>query len=296
MARGGKRAVPKEPPGAGARKGLHAGIFPAVVLVGATPDGLVRVRLLGDGPGGSGTELLVRQAPDGAQPRQPGDRVLVVSDGAGARLGGLLAPAAPPAIELPDGAVARLEQGALELRDPQGRLLLRYRAGEAELCAPQGDFTLAAPQGRVVLRAASDIELDAPRDLRQHAGERIELRLGREQEPSVQLDRERAELRSPEVAVRAGRARVDATEATVAARTIHTVAERLAQRVQRYELSAGRLLEHSREAFYEVADLLQIRAGRMRTLVERLFELRSRRTAMVSEQETRVDGKKVLLG
>ena len=68
------------------------------------------------------------------------------------------------------------------------------------------------------------------------------------------------------------------------------------QEVERFELTAGRLVEKTRDTFREASDLVQTRAGRMRTLVARGYSLLSSRTALTSKRETSIDGSKILLG
>jgi hypothetical protein len=70
----------------------------------------------------------------------------------------------------------------------------------------------------------------------------------------------------------------------------------MVQQVERFELSADRLIEKTRDTFREASDLMQTRAGRMRSLVERGYSLLAERTSLVSKSETSIDGKKVLLG
>ena len=79
-----------------------------------------------------------------------------------------------------------------------------------------------------------------------------------------------------------------------------TTAQSLSYNVERYELTADRLVEKTRDAFprafRDVGDLLQIRAGRVRTLVQDVYTMCSRRTVMISRQDTSIDGKRILLG
>ena len=66
--------------------------------------------------------------------------------------------------------------------------------------------------------------------------------------------------------------------------------------VQKWELRAGRIVEEAVEVYRVVDDILQTRAGRIRSLVKGAYQLFSHRTTMVSEDDTSVDGKRVLLG
>lgn len=87
-----------------------------------------------------------------------------------------------------------------------------------------------------------------------------------------------------------------AGEVTVKAERFFTKVRVLAQHADRLEVSAGRILEKAREAYQDVEELLQTRAGRIRALVEDAYHLQSRRTSIASKEDTSIDGKKVLLG
>lgn len=200
-------------------------------------------------------------------------------------------------IRLPDGASAARRGDAIELRDVEGRLLVRYENGAAEICAPAGDLTLSAPAGQVVIRSAADVSIEAARDVTHRAARRVSIAAG---EPGA----------APQIAVEPGATRVAADrleieaktshlitgQAAIVARRIVTTAESIAQSADRYELTATRLVETTRDTFREVADLAQTRIGRARTLVKGVFTLHSRRAVMTSKEETKVDGSKVLLG
>lgn len=66
--------------------------------------------------------------------------------------------------------------------------------------------------------------------------------------------------------------------------------------VGKLEVRAARLVERVFEAYREVDELLQTRAGRVRTLVRGALDLLSGSTNIVSEEDTSIDGKRVLLG
>lgn len=200
------------------------------------------------------------------------------------------APAAPPplrlvpeiietqTVALADGATVTVLEGRVaEVRDAHHRLLIRYENGRAEVAAPEGDLVLAAPSGRVVLQAGTDVVIEAARDLTHRAGHR-------------------AELSAQRLDVRAEETRVVTSQAAVVADRILTTARVVAQNVEQLEISAVRLLEKTRETYREAADLLQTRAGRLRTLVEDVYSVHAKRTTIVSKEETSIDGKKILLG
>jgi len=165
------------------------------------------------------------------------------------------------ALALPDGGAIHIRGEAAELRDPEGRLLVRYANGVAEIAVPAGDLVLSAPAGKVVIRAGQEVLVDAPR-----------------------------------VAVKADESALTTGHATVIADRIATTASAITQRVERLEITAGRLIERTRDAYREATDLAETRAGRIRALVKDVYTLYARRTTMASKEETSIDGSKVLLG
>lgn len=198
-------------------------------------------------------------------------------------------------LELDDGSVATVEGAALELRDPEGRLLVRYVDGTAEIAAPSGDLVLSAPKGRVVMRSALDVEVEAARDVVHRAGRDVQLAAGRA-EPQVHIEPRTTSVSGERLRVDAKQAEVTAGTVTTVARAIATTADHVAIAAEKYELTAARLFEKSKDTFREVADLAQTRAGRVRTVVASLFSLHARRTVVASKEDTSIDGRKILLG
>lgn len=272
-----------------------AGLTPAAVLAAPGGGAPIEVEIAaGPGPARRAAARIALAAP--YRPT-PGDRVLVAPAGDDLYVVGLIEAARPPEIPLPDGAAVRVREGAAEIVDPAGRVVARYQGGALEISAPAGDLTLAAPAGRIALRSGHDIDLCAARDVQQRAGRRVDVVAGRG-EASTRLRVGAAatalETRKLEVDARSSRLRTD--EAAVLAGKIATTAGAIVQQVERLELTATRLVERTRDTYRDASDLAQTRVGRARTVVKELYALYTGRTAMVSEEDTSIDGRRVLLG
>lgn len=285
-------------------------------IVGVQEDGRLEVRTgVGTGATRKATARLAHLP--GYTPR-PGDRVLVAQGPdelyaiAVLHVGAPQVPAdhdpalpAPtpdldsaPALALADGSSASVVHGAIEVKDPQGRLVVRYSNGTAEIAAPERDLVLRAPNGQVRFQAGTDIAFDATRDLLHTAGRRIALGSGPSaaEKPQLRVDAQTTSLRSDNLEVQSKKSRFVSGRAEVLLRTLATTAEKIAVRVTDHELTATRVVERAGEAFREVKDLLSTRAGRARTEVVGSLTFESGRTQLVSREETTVDGKKILLG
>lgn len=226
-----------------------------------------------------------------------GDRVIVVGDDAALYVIAVVDAAVPLALPLPDGGAAELRGEALEIRDPAGKLRVRYAAGEAEITSPEGDLTLAAPNGRVVLKGGVDVTIEAARDVTHSAGRRLDLEAGRGQDgPQLRVEPHAVAVKADRLSTHARHGVFVAGQVTVIARAIETTAREIATSADRVELDAGRLIEKTRDVFRDVVDLAQTRAGRIRTIVKDVYTTHARRTVLVSEEDTSIDGAKVLLG
>jgi hypothetical protein len=62
------------------------------------------------------------------------------------------------------------------------------------------------------------------------------------------------------------------------------------------EINAERVVERAKEVYREVDGLLQTRAGRLREIVRDTYRVLARRVHIAAEEDTTVDGKRVLLG
>lgn len=182
------------------------------------------------------------------------------------------------------------------VRDPAGRILIRYGEGTAEIAVPEGDLTLSAPKGRVVLQSGVDVCIEATRDVVHRAGRRVDLAAGPAAAPQVRIEPNSTTVKTAKVTVESTQARLVSSKVALIAGHIATTAEEIAQNVGRYELTANRLIERTQSSFRDVKDLAQSRIGRMRTVVNDVYAVYSRRAVLVSKEETSIDGSKVLLG
>jgi Protein of unknown function (DUF3540) len=198
-----------------------------------------------------------------------------------------------PTIALDDGSTVDVEQRAAVIRDPEGQVICRYYEGHLELMAPSGDLRLAAPKGRVVIESAADVVMSAERDVIHRAGRRVVSAAG---STELEVAQKKVRVQSRKLTVEAEDARVDIGRGTLVAHRLATAAESLVTNVARYELTAEEVVTTASRLMHQVSDLVQTRAGRIRTLVQGAHSLYAERHAIVSEGDTSIDGKRIHLG
>jgi hypothetical protein len=286
-----------------ARSTLDGGVRPATIVELEEGSDRARVRISAGRGATEPAPARIAQIP--GYRASVGDRVLVAGSGTALYVIAVLHAARAPAVTLPDGSAAEVRDGAIELRDAAGRLLVRYSEGHAEIAAPAGDLTLAAPKGRVVLQSGTDVAVEAARDVVHRAGRRIDLAAGRtdaeneadvERAPELRVEPGSASVSVDRIALQAKAGRFAVGQVAVFARAIATTAERIATRADSHELTATRLVEKTRDALRDVSDLAESKIGRARTLVRDVYSLYSGRTVITSKEETTIDGDKILLG
>ena len=157
------------------------------------------------------------------------------------------------------------------LRDENGRVLARYEpeTGALHLSVAEGDLVLSAPKGRVRIAAGTDLELCAE---------------------------ERAHLHAPAIDVTSDVATLHGGEVSIVANMIRTTADEIATTAARWERRATRILEYATELYGEYEGGVHTRADSVRTIVNAAYQLLAKRASIASEEDTTIDGKRVLLG
>ncbi|MCC6874275.1 MAG: DUF3540 domain-containing protein [Sandaracinaceae bacterium] len=172
-------------------------------------------------------------------------------------------------------------QAHLELRAPDGALVLEYRPAE-------GVCRLHAP--RVEIEAMSDLPLAGRRVAIE--GERLELSRG---QSSIALDAGAVKLRAVELEAEVTRASWTAEIFRVTGDRVETEAKRLVQRAGELETDARQIVERAKETFREVAELAQTRAGRLRLVAEDSLYALGRRAFVKAREDLKLRGEHIHL-
>ncbi|WP_437976056.1 DUF3540 domain-containing protein [Sorangium sp. So ce295] len=220
------------------------------------------------------------------------------------------APCAPcaPLEERPLRIVARAGASAsiverdghevVAVHDRAGRLLFEYDAetGRGSLVAA-GGLSLAAPGGDIDLVAGGAIRCWAAGEvaIASRSGATLSARAG-ERGATVQVAPGRVTVAGEALAAVAERGDVRIAEARYEGRALTAVLERAHTTVGKIESIAGRVIARAGDLFQEVRELHQLRAGRVRALVEDVIELRGREVSVDAREDVSIDGQRINLG
>lgn len=166
-----------------------------------------------------------------------------------------------------DGAMARRagtgDGETLQIVDRRGDLIFEYdpATGKSRLTVEQGDLELVAKHGDIRLRSSGVVSLE---------GE--------------------------EVAINAKLARYQIEETTFTGGSFTASLKTARVVVGRLERLAREVVEKSETVCTRVSGLIQMKAGRMRTLVAGSSQLKSHRIYMKADTDCKIKGEKIHLG
>lgn len=184
-------------------------------------------------------------------------------------------------------ATETLTARALEIHDPEGRLLLQYdpATGRAVLHLPGAEVNIESKEGRVVLSSEQDLVLESSRKVRIHGrrgvsieGDRSALDLGR-----------RASFRAPALDSKIGEVRHEGERVEAKATEAVFSWGRLKQVVDR-------CLQFARESYLRIESVFDTRAGRIRTEAEQAYDVRADQARLIARGDVRIDGKTINMG
>jgi len=222
----------------------------------------------------------------GADPL-PGDRLLVARGASGAWVLAVLGAIRPAPLVADDGAEARLEGGALTVRDPAGRLLFEHRPDEgvSVVHAPYGDLRLSAPRGSV--------SIDAKRDVTLRAGRTASV--GRSDDEALTFERRGARLKARVLEASVSVARLALIDTTFAASRVTAAVETARHRVGLLETTAKRVVTKAKTSFTDVEGLAQTRVGRLRQIAEGSAQILGKTMLVKADEDVAIKGEKIHL-
>ena len=170
-------------------------------------------------------------------------------------------------LRLKNGASARIlkssQSETLQITSPTGGVLFEYDAesGRSRVMVPSGDLEFVVPQGAIHFSAKKGIH-----------------------------------MKSPEFNLAAGKGRFYLGECDFLAKRFLGRIARSKLILGRLESVAGDVIQRVRNVFSTVAGLSQLRAGRMRTLVESTVHLKAAKVYQKAEGDFKINGEKIHLG
>ncbi len=244
-----------------------------VLVAGSESEDLYVIGVLGaPGP--------VPESAPRSQPQSEGAREMALSNGLRA--------------ESPDGE-------SLSVYAADGRMLFRHDgdSGQSRVQLPEGDVEFVAGSGSIDFVAAEKIRFTSRQaiELSSLAGIRLAAHDAIEKATSLlNVTPRKVDFDSDELGVKASKAELSIEEASFRGQRLEATVRQIKSVVKRSETLAETVIEKAKNTYRSVEALSQLSAGRVRTLVEGAYQLKSRDAFLKSDEDFKIDGEKIHLG
>lgn len=251
-----------------------------------------------------------RIAIPGDQNLDPGDEVLAVGeDFENLYVIGLLKRKKPSAtsskrLMLANGTYSAIqgepESQTISVFSKRNELLFEYDPNleKARVVMESGDIEFATRDGDIKFNAAGTVKLDGQKI---EMASRSSIRLAVEDaigliRSAVSLERYKMKLSSPELGVTAQRSALHMEETRFTGKKFFGKLTSAHLIVGKLETFAKTIIQKAQNVYHTVEQLSQLKTGRMRTLVDTTFHMKSKKTFLKSQEDFKINANKIHLG
>ncbi len=193
------------------------------------------------------------------------------------------------------------ENGAekIAVRSETGQIIFEYHPDtkKCQLTVPEGDLCFAAPQGNISFSAGHNIQLKCPGDITIEGEEKVRIHSGKRSLNShaLILDHQQAKLSGCKIAIAAQNGDFAIAKTTYRSRRLAAKIDRARIITDEIEIIAETMRQKAQNVVQNVENLLQVNAGRMRTFVRGLYNLKGERTYLKADKDMKLKGDKIHL-
>jgi hypothetical protein len=236
----------------------------------------------------------------------PGDTVLVMAeDPDHTYIIGILAQKAnqlssTDRIVLENGTHATRDEDSLKVFSHKKELIFEYdkKTGKSTVNLETGDIDFISRKGNINFMAGKDILLNGKTvGITSRTGIVMGImdKLGK-LKSALTIKSDNMDLNSPEVSIEAEKGDIKINETTITAKKLAANIDNSKLTVNRMETIAQTIISKAKNIYNTVEQLSQLKTGRMRTIVENTFHLKSRKAMLKSEDDFKVRAEKIHLG
>jgi hypothetical protein len=176
-----------------------------------------------------------------------------------------------------------------EYDEKNGRARVNMEAGDIEFVTQKGSITFAS--GREILFHGKSIGLTSTRGVFLGVIDALgKLR------SALTLQAGTAKVNSPEVGIEAQRGVFQVEDTRYTGQNLLSKIGQAKLKIDRVESAASTVIARAKNVFQTVEQLSQVKAGRMRTLVDKTFHFKSKKAYLKSEEDYKIKAEKIHLG
>lgn len=199
-------------------------------------------------------------------------------------------------------SVSLLTENGIEkitMRSDAGQIIFEYQPETKKCCftVPEGDLHFAVPTGNISFSSGCNIQLKCPGDIVVEGEGKIAMHSGKvfHGKSALVLDRQQVCLQGSKVAITAEQGEFAIAKTSFRSRRLAAKIERARVTLDDMEIVAETIRQKAKNVVQNVENLLQINAGRMRTFVRGLYNLKGERTYFKADKDIKLKGDKIHL-
>jgi hypothetical protein len=182
-----------------------------------------------------------------------------------------------------------------------GELIFEHdpASGKSRIGVPSGDLEIVTRNGNIDFISAEGVRFFSKSAIEMKSLEGIQLAASNARQKTLtalNLQPGRVDLRSAELGIwaRKGELRVD--EAEIQGEKLFGAIASVKLTMKRCETLVGTVIEKAKTAYRTVEELTQLKTGRLRTLVDGVYQLQSQTALLKAKEDFKVDGEQIHLG
>ncbi len=201
---------------------------------------------------------------------------------------------APADLALVDGTVARMapSRTALEFVRPDGRVLFRYDVdeGQGRITLENDAIDVHAARGDLRLRAAGDVLVEG------RSVQAVSRAPGVETAGELRLGPREASLKAGTVSLSGDDLEMKSERTTLRSEDVRGFVGRAVVHARRLETVAEVITETAHDLYQSVAELAQLRAGSLRTIIDGTVHLKAKEVFQRAVEGFKIRAEKIHLG
>ncbi|MBN1290610.1 MAG: DUF3540 domain-containing protein [Candidatus Latescibacteria bacterium] len=208
-------------------------------------------------------------------------------------------------LETQDGAKALIsgqpDEEKLQFFSQDGELIFEYnsRTRKSHITVPSGDLDVRTAKGDINFTSTQGILFSAENPIEMQSSRGIKMTVpdkNTETVSFVQIQSQHIDLESSKFGVSAQKGMLQIEETEYEGLVLDVAMYSVKCVMKRFESVSDTVIENIKNVYRKVKGLTQLQTGRMRTIVESTYQLKSNKTILKAEDDFKIKGEKIYLG
>ena len=189
----------------------------------------------------------------------------------------------------------------LQVFSKHGGLIFEYDSitGKSRLEIPEGDLEISTCSGNIEFFSEKEISFFSKQSIKMESSQGIHMvtsDAANENLAAISLGSKKIGMNSPEIDINSQRCDIQIEETRYTGNKFSGRIKNIKLLMERLDSAACTVIEKAKNIYKTVEELTQLRTGRMRTIVNTTWQVKSKKAFLKAEEDFKVKGEKIHLG